>query len=358
MLQILGLADRLVGATTVLFIAILTNRAFQIGRRERLPNLETAFTSPNINWHRELDPDWLIEPLKDSAQIKNYNETIISSKKYYAVNTIGDIRLQDRLLRQDLSLIMGTDAETTLMVINRGKTIRMFENEHYTEQTWNKMKLNPYIAFGCLLNYFLQPKSEIFLPVYDQFMAMSSLDPTVLKISIQIRTGDHTWNGGNVKGSAADGRGWLESLERYFTCAQQIEDFVMKSNPGKYNSVIWYLTTESKSLRYAAVEKYGSKLVTSVESTLEHSAKESSVCQGDAAACTVKDVGFATAAAEWWMIGYAQYHVVTLNSGFGRSGGFRTYTNDTMYTLDNKAIQCNAGGFSDLEHIMYDWSGI
>lgn len=345
------------GFTTTLLIAILTDRAFQMGKRGQLPSFEVAFDAPNINWTRAADPDWIIAPLHEKANPRNYNQSVLDSKMYYAVNTINDIRLQDSLLRKDLSVIMGGEARTTFMVGNRGKTIRMFENSNYNKRLVDT-GLTPYSAFGCLVNYMMQPKKEIFLPIYDQFQAMSNPDPSILKISLQIRTGDHVW-GSNAGGNEGEGKSLLQSLDRFFSCAQQIEDFVLKDNPGK-SSVLWYLATDSKLLRHAAIAHYGDKLITSVHSTLEHSAKESSVCQPgqDNAACSVSGGGFTTAAAEWWMLGYAHYHVVTLYSGYGRTGAYRTLSTDRIYTIHQHPMQCTKSSYSDLEHLMYDWSGI
>ena len=247
------MADRVVGLATTLLIAILTDRAFQMGRRGKLPIFEAAFEAPSFNWSRDPDPDWLIEPLNEKANPRNYNQSVLESKEYYAVNTINDIRLQDSLLRKDLSVIMGGDARTTMMVGNRGKTIRMFENENYSKRLLD-MGLTPYTAFGCMVNYMMQPKKEIFLPVFDQFERMSNLEDKILKISLQIRAGDHVW-GNNANVNAEEGKSLLSSLDRYFACAQQIEDFVQADSPGKYSSVLWYLATDSKPLRHAAADE-------------------------------------------------------------------------------------------------------
>ena len=271
------MADRIVGFTTTLAFAILTNRAFQMGKRGKLPAFEDAFEQPNINWSRDPDADWLIEPLNEKANPRQYNQTVLDSKQFYAVNTINDIKLQDSTLRKDLNVILGGDAQTTMMVGNRGKTIRLFENSFVNKRLVEDMALNPHTLFGCLINYMMQPKREIFLPVYDQFEKMSKIDPQVLKVSIQIRAGDHVWANNNHDATQAD-EGLLRSFQRFFSCAEQIETFVKADNPGKYSSVLWYLATDSKALRHAAAVHYGDKVVTSLHSTLEHSAKESSVC--------------------------------------------------------------------------------
>jgi len=332
-----------------------------MGQRQPLPDMEIAFRSPYINWTRAPDETWLIEPLHEKAGNRNYNKSVLDSKKYYAVNTINDYRLQDALLRQDLSGLMGgTDVRTTLMVGNRGKTIRMFENEHYSKFL-KSTGMTPYTLFGCLTNYIIQPKKEIFLPVAEQFLRMTDPDPKVLKISIQIRTGDGTWdeNDANINKSSAsalaDGRSKIKHFVNFFNCAKQIEAFALAD--GQYTSAIWYLATESTSLRKAAVEHFGSKIVTSLNSTIEHSAKEASVCR-ESTDCKVTTDGFTTAAAEWWMQGYADYHVITLYSGYGRSGAFRTLSHDVVYTVHNKPVTCSNTTFTDLENIMYDWSGI
>jgi len=108
---------------------------------------------------------------------------------------------------------------------------------------------------------------------------MSKPDPKVLKISIQIRAGDHVWaNNHHTTAQADKDREVLQSFQRFFSCAEQIETFVTAAEPGKYSTVLWYLATDHKALRHAAVAHYGDKVVTSLHSTLEHSAKESSVC--------------------------------------------------------------------------------
>jgi hypothetical protein len=81
------MADRIVGLSTVFIIALLTQRAFQIGQLSNLPNLELAFSSPNINWYRGIDNDELQAPLAAYAKKRNYNDSILAKREFYAVNT-------------------------------------------------------------------------------------------------------------------------------------------------------------------------------------------------------------------------------------------------------------------------------
>jgi hypothetical protein len=335
-----GMADRVLGFTTVFIFAILSNRIFQIGRRHSLPNMEAVFSSPNINWTRNnglYEPDWIVEPLQHKAKLRNYNTSILETKKYNAVNTIDDWRLQDRFLRQNIIEILGKDYQTVFIVMNRGKTIRIFENSNYQNQL-NEMGITPHTAFGCLVEFLISPKPFIFLPVIEQLQTIHSLTASYLSsssatetsssdnqtknstlvISIQIRTGDEFLVNQPQSSHQLD----ISQYVAYFHCAKQIEDFVLASKEKdpltnqQYSNVKWYLVTDSLPLRKLAVDKYGSdKIVTNTRTKIEHSSKESSVCQGqeksDTSNCEVSLEGFANAAAEWWLMSYSRYHVIT-----------------------------------------------
>lgn len=341
-----GFADRIVGLVTVCVLGIVTNRAFQVGRRPELPNFEKVFTGPFINWTRAEDPEWLIEPLKYKASVRNYNQTVLDSKQYFGVNTIDDIKLQDKLLRQDINLILGgADVVDSMVAINRGKTIRIFENSHHKDQLLG-YGLTANNAFGCVFDFIFKPKPEIFVPIIPQLQRFQSKN--TLRIGIQIRAGD--WylftNGQHTVA--------LTQFNGYFSCAEQIEKFA-RTSPDQ--EVIWYLMTDSVSLRQSAVDKYGTKVVTSLSGKIEHSSKEASVCKTD---CTVSDDGFFTAAAEWWLFGACDYHVISKHSGYGRSAGMRARRLNSIYTINNARapVTCDASSFTDLENIYYDWSGI
>lgn len=357
-----GLADRLIGVSTSFLFAVLTDRVFQIGNRHQLPFLETIFTSPHINWTRGTDEEWLLDPLRDITAIRNYEQSILSQGKYNAVNTINQYKLQDAFLRQDISHLFGT-SENVFISINRGKTIRIFENVHYKEKL-AAMGLSSYTAFGCLIHYLFTPRPEIFIPVLPQLRALVNYSSPhnsgstgtqvwpALRIGIHIRTGDrHLMSYDH----AAPG---LASFHHHFDCATQIETFA-RASPTQ--PVVWYLLTDSPQLRKEAVEKYGDKVLTSLTSRIEHSAKEPSVCTHD---CTVSHAGFQTAAAEWYLLGLCEYFVISEWSGFGRSAAFRSLRNDSIYTIRNDKrgrplhAVCDQRSFTELGDMPYDWSGI
>lgn len=332
-------------------IAYLTNRTFQIGDRSPLPRIEDVFISPHINWSRPSEPEWIIEPLKFRANPRNYNSSVLDSHEYYAVNTIEDYKLLDRLLRFDLNEIMNKEAWTTLISINRGKTIRMFENQKHITRL-NATGLTPSTAFGCIVNYLIKPKPEVFLPVLDQLHTMATLTPDTLKIGIQIRTGDRTM--GNSHHAPVD------DYAGFFNCAKEIEHFALTANP-QYKKAIWYLITDLKSVREDAVAKFGDKILTSVNVHIEHSSKEESVCKnGNCGNVTL--YGFSTAAAEWWMFSMADYFVISEYSGFGRSAAMHSLKTSSIYTIPWKrmkaGVSCSNESYTQLENLSYEWSGI
>lgn len=338
-----GLADRIIACVTIQMFALLTNRAFQTSIRIPLPDLGKVFSSSYISWGRGEDPEYLIEPLREKASHRQYNESIISKGEFFAINTINDIKLQDRFLRQDLNKELGS-SENVMIVMNRGKTIRMFENSYHRDDL-TKMGLTPDTAFGCIANFLFEPKPEIFAPFLTELGMLK--EKNVLKIGIQIRAGDsYLMNNHHT----AD----LNHFMGHFACAQQIEDFAR----GENQRVIWYLVSDSMPLRTAAKEKFGDKLVTSVGSKIEHSAKEASVCKEN---CTTSDAGIMAAAAEWWLFGACDYHVISVYSGYGRSGAMRSLRRNSIYTIDHKGrgpAKCDNTSFTDLENLSYDWSGI
>jgi hypothetical protein len=73
-----------------------------------------------------------------------------------------------------------------MICINRGKTIRLHENEYHRDML-KKVGLTPHNTFGCLVNYLLQPLPSIFIPVLPQLKAFQDMNTVI--IGIQIRTG-------------------------------------------------------------------------------------------------------------------------------------------------------------------------
>mmetsp|Transcript_20532 Transcript_20532/g.28296 ORF Transcript_20532/g.28296 Transcript_20532/m.28296 type:complete len:339 (+) Transcript_20532:501-1517(+) len=336
--------------------------------------LEVAFLSPAINWSRPIDSDWLIAPVTAEAPIingRNYNMSILKTLKYFAFNTIEDQRMQFKLTNRDIRNEVPDKYETIFMSMNRGKTVAIMANPYHKAEL-ESQGFKPFTAFGCIINYLLQPKPEIFLPVVDTFMQMTDFSQTgnFLKIAIQIRVGDVVWS--EDMNHSID----IYNYAPYFSCAKQIEYFVQKERLSQGNvfpfQSLWYVVTDSLPLRRSIRQAFSplskSRVVLVDEAlVVEHSAKETSVCKPNCGAHpTVSEVGFQTAAAEWWMMGYADYHVITESSGFGRTAAMRAMRSQSIYTIppyDTKKgkqtkVRCGPHDFTTLQKLSTDWSGI
>ncbi|RYH21766.1 hypothetical protein EON65_20195 [archaeon] len=345
-----GLADRVIGIVSSFMLAMLTNRVFQIGPRHPLIPLQSVFNTQHINWLRPADADWIIEPLKYKAKEMNYNSSVLDEQRHYAVNTLDNWKLIDKLLTQNLDGILGEDAQTTYIVINRGLSIRIFGNKHYKEHLENTWQLTPETAFGCIVHLLFQPKPEIFLTIPDLFSSVMQLQESnkkVLLIGIQIRVGDYVFTQDAVE---------VSSFHAYFDCARQIEEFAMQDG---YTEAKWLVVTDSRSLRRGVVAAYGEKVITSLHTHIEHSAKESSVCTQN---CTVSSTGFEAAAAEWWILSFSSYHVISQYSGFGRSASMVGFKGRSVYTIPHKmmskTVTCGKTSVTDFYDLPYEWSGV
>jgi hypothetical protein len=80
----------------------------------------------------------------------------------------------------------------------------------------------------------------------------------VLRIGIQIRTGDATFRDAHRSRSLGDNDQLLSKYAVFFDCAQEIS----KSRGGNFQKVLWYLVTDSVAIRQAAARKYGDRIVT------------------------------------------------------------------------------------------------
>ena len=327
-----GIADQITGIVTVFLWALITHRRFQIASLPGLTPLQVAFDRPYWDWDRPQDPDWLLEPLAEAAM--NFNSSV-SPTEAVAYNMIGG-RL-GHLMDGNLS---SYSAETKMVLVstNRGYSVRLFDNPH-AGLILRSAGLSPETAFGCVVNYLFAPKSAVFSELLPQYHVLSN--PDILKISVQIRVGD----------SQMRSDVHFDMYENYFNCATQIVAFALK--PGQ--RFIWFLASDSQRIRQLARLRYGDSVV-SADIVPEHSAKEASVCDSN---CDVSTKGFLTAAGEWWMLGMSDYHVISADSGFGRTAAFRSLRPNATYTVRRDVVpDCGVNGYDEVRVLAADWAGI
>lgn len=253
-----GLADRLTGTITDFFYALLTDRAFQIMTYHPLPGLETVFYMPNIKWYRPTDPDELIGPLKYTYKgERGYEGTRelgrdINQTKYamqYMINDIGG-SFNDFISSDLNSFPKGhANAEVVFLASNRGGTIRLFDNPHHAAQL-RAFGLTPQTAFQCAFKFLFGFK-DADVSESETFSTLAK-HPHQNVIGIQIRVGDGVFMG--------EDNTHIEDFLDYFKCAEEIEKYFSGSH-----GFLWYLVSDSLTLRKDAKAKYGSKLVTGLQ---------------------------------------------------------------------------------------------
>ncbi len=244
----------MVGLATMFMMSLMSGRIFQVGRREGLPNLESVFDSPNLNWSRpQLDPWWVLEPVTHKQRINSYNTSVLESQEYFSISLIENIRKQDEVLTKDAESLLSYQGKglsrTAVVSANKGLLSRYAEVNSVHRARLTHMGLDIYNSFGCIVNYLFQPKPEIFDPIreqYDVMMAAAATTATgngdeqqqhnrnrTLRIGIQIRVGDWSWADRNHSINLN------VDFHAFFSCAQQIQDWVLKAPGSNYTSAIW-----------------------------------------------------------------------------------------------------------------------
>lgn len=73
--------------------------------------------------------------------------------------------------------------------------------------------------------------------------------------------------------------------------------------------------------------------------------------------------GFVTAAAEWWMLSFADFFVVSDNSGFGRTAAFHSLKHSkdhpVIYAMMSDSVaNCSKDSYTPMEKLASAWSNI
>jgi len=258
-----GVADRIAGAMTELYFAILSSRAFTMVTYGWLPPFEAACNSNYINWTMTL-PDNLIEPLKftyrgqrgysgqrrypDRPEYKEYYPLFLVNKEHAFMQT------------SNLSTQPPEASHTPYIVMssNRGRSVALFDNPFERHKLW-MWGLTPETIMSCGMRFICQPNDEVtqlYGPTWRELTAANTFS-----IAIQLRAGDHIFTKDFTDPSSA-----LEQWQHYFDCATAIE--ATYARPGQ--RVRWYVTADSLALRRAAKLKYGDKVLTDETLDMKH----------------------------------------------------------------------------------------
>ena len=267
-----GIADRLIGITTLFLFSVASNRKFQIADHYGLHNFNTSFHDTfHINWYRPPEPEWVMIPLAKDKQ-DEYDKSKYIKANYYMFNGLTDNR--DFLTKQSTYDILKNhtypEYSTIFTSLNHGLSVDIF-NFNFTKNIIKQTGLNNYTAFGCVIDYLFTPKLEIFDSIWPQVERMLNIPNTtyysptgIMNIAIQIRVGDQAFKDGIHNGHNTKERFNMNGFTPYFQCAQQIETFYLNNlsmtfnlKPHELPKVYWFLFTDSHKLRTRALKKYG-----------------------------------------------------------------------------------------------------
>ena len=222
---------------------------------------------------------------------------------------------------------LGSDKEILFFTLNRGATVRLFDNSYHSEQL-HRMGLTPETAFGCAIDFLFQPVPAII----DTIKPLLQTLRHATTIGIHIRVGDHVFQGTDETD--------IGKYNSFFECAQQIESRMLTANnvqEGHLNAndqqpakrVKWLLFSDSIKLRQRACEIYGDKVHVMPGMQVQHSYGQHGVHEK----ATATKRGFLNAATEHWLLGLTDVHVIDSYSGFGLSGAMRTYIDGKAFSI-------------------------
>lgn len=185
--------DRLVGTISVFYFALLTRRAFTscTSIDNQLP-FEAIYESVHINWTASSEHRNLVSRLPGSATELEKQDAVGSGYQHWSlINPDRNEHARttfDTFSHGNLSQL-GADKQIVLFTLNRGASVRLFDNPFHAQQLRN-MGLTPETAFGCAVDFLFAPVPEI----------MNMIRPSVeylknyLTIGIHVRAGDHTFH--------------------------------------------------------------------------------------------------------------------------------------------------------------------
>ena len=278
---------------------------------------------------------------------RSYDSTVNTSL-YWPVYLINDDRANTFFRFSDVSLYpSGHENVTTLFVAsNRGRIVQLFDNPYHRSQLF-QMGLRPETAARCALDFLFSPSGSLRRAMSREFKVLES--STALKISINIRVGDSTFD------PKVDSTVTLEPYTPYFVCAGDIEAFARVPN----QQVIWYVTSDSLRLRQLVKQRYGEKVLT--EENLRYIHGD---C-GDSKAkrfgnCTQSSSDFSIrmAAGQLLAMSMCDYHVVPLISGFGRFGAAISNHWHSIYQIHAQTRPCIPTSYDTYEHVTTVGAGI
>ena len=260
-----GYGNRISAISSLLFLAVLTQRAFLIDWKYSI-SLETYLQPKNIRWN------YSMANLEGLAMRRHYwgNGALTDADATIATSIKRTPSVFGAWLRK-------TDFREYFNYTVEVVTSMWYGGEH--------MSNNPYLAghmkrlgtlddsakfslIGCAFDFLFTkaPRLETRLTEMKESIGMK---PNVPFIGFHIRMGDAAF------GIPVERKGAVRTRDHqaFFTCASNFESAIMKANPNiSRNEIKWFLASDDVNIKRFAIKTYGAEKVVTLDVKLEHSA--------------------------------------------------------------------------------------
>lgn len=355
-----GLNDNLTSMLTALYFAILTQRALRFTSVGDLPRFEGALTPRFLDLYSNESnyPPEALDPLRENFNGSfNYDQkrdfsSAIESNKTFSPLYLVNYDAWNFFLHGDLSSYK-PQVEYLLYASNRGVSYHLVEDDKSPGNAANRESLHRFglkhgsNAFLCAFHFLFQPSPEVHRMFWRTWQRLSN--PSVLKIGIHIRAGDTEFNAPH---DIERGRVEIRKFMPFFRCAKEIEDSRAKPN----QSVLWYVLSDSLSVRLAAQELFGRKVL--IE--MHRAAHPDCIHVQNDCSERARNATMILAIGEMLSFSLADVHVFSRYSGFGRSGAWlsRQPGWERRHLYDPETLFCGLSNFTDPSEDARRWSGV
>ncbi|DBB01882.1 TPA: hypothetical protein ACH3X1_000483 [Trebouxia sp. C0004] len=209
----------------------------------------------------------------------------------------------DQSVEPDFAEAFG-DQELVQITARSGLLHWLFDHPKYASYLLT-LGLTADNAYGCLSNYLFQATPALQKQLPGDVLETLSINTV---IGIQIRLGD-----GVIKAGMEANYDWDSVAAPWFQCAQDLETSLNIS----MHLVRWLLVTDSSQFKAWAKGKLGGKLFSGSHERV----------------ALFHEGVLQSAAIDNWLLGLADFQVISDLSQFGRSAALRANTNSSVFTV-------------------------
>ncbi|MDP2437724.1 MAG: hypothetical protein Q8P67_18440 [archaeon] len=365
-----GWADRLTGAVTAFFVALLSGRPFMQTTYGSLADLGAVMESPWIEWGmgwEEAEARWGgMEGARHSFEGVENNRDLRARQRYFEARNITLLYFFNGLMplswfvNTDFRQLLGAADRPAFMVNNRGRTLKILAHSKHHGDALRQLGLTERSIFPCGFDFLFQPRPAVVNAANGLLPRFLACD---LRLAIHIRTGDS-----NLRGLERSS-GTAPSPLSYFRCAQQIERWALASlhsssearsptqSPRHSITVGWFVMSDSTYVRDYAAARWSAPHRSIVVESFQPAHP---VCVPSADETCASDL-LADAAvnsiASMFVFSAADVFILTKHSGYGAQSAWISNHHDPVIYYGDQP-DCSFASRAPLDFVARHWSGL